>query len=116
MWSTSEERQRDRLIRLAAAQPDWALRPADKGYSYPRCRRFLRQRHIPHTIRERRDHRARRAQWPGRPLAFDQPTYARRTVVVRCINRLKQWHGLATRYEKGAVNYRAMVVIASIAI
>jgi len=34
----------------------------------------------------------------------------------RGINRLKQWRGLATRYEKRAVNYRAMVVIASIAI
>jgi transposase len=30
--------------------------------------------------------------------------------------RIKQWHGLATRYEKRAVNYRAMVVIASIAL
>ena len=29
-------------------------------------------------------------------------------------NRLKQWRGLATRYEKRALNYRAMVVIASI--
>ena len=37
-------------------------------------------------------------------------------LVERCINRLKQWRGLATRYEKRAVNYRAMVVIASIVI
>jgi transposase len=29
------------------------------------------------------------------------------------INRLKQWRGLATRYEKRAFNYRAMVVLAS---
>jgi transposase len=37
--------------------------------------------------------------------------------VVDCrINRLKQWCGLATTYEKRAANYRAMVVIASIAI
>jgi transposase len=36
--------------------------------------------------------------------------------VDRCINRLKQWRGLATRYEKRSVNYRAMVVIASIVI
>jgi transposase len=34
----------------------------------------------------------------------------------RCINRLKQWRGLATRYEKRAANYRALVVIASIVI
>jgi transposase len=35
-------------------------------------------------------------------------------VVERCINRLKQWRGLATRYEKRMLNYRAMVVLASI--
>ena len=29
------------------------------------------------------------------------------------MNRLKQWRGIATRYEKRAVNYRAMVVIAA---
>jgi transposase len=49
-------------------------------------------------------------------LAFDSGTYARRNVVERCIKRLKQWRGVATRYEKRAVNYRALVVIASIAI
>jgi transposase len=89
---------------------------ADKGYSYPRCRRLLRQRHIPHTIPERSDQQARRAARPGRPLVFDRAVYARRNVVERCINRLKQWRGLATRYEKRAVNYRAMVVIASLAV
>jgi transposase len=87
---------------------------ADKGYSYARCREWLRRRQIPHTIPERRDQRAHRAARPGRPLAFDKTTYARRNVVERCINRLKQWRGLATRYEKRAVNYRAMVVLASI--
>lgn len=49
-------------------------------------------------------------------MTFEQAVYARRNVVERCINRLKQWRGLATRYEKRAVNYRAMVVIASIVI
>jgi transposase len=87
---------------------------ADKGYSYPRCRWLLRQRHIPHTIPERRDQRAQREQRPGWPLAFDLATYARRNVVERCINRLKQWRGLATRYEKRAANYRAMLVLAAI--
>jgi transposase len=55
---------------------------------------------------------------PGRvcPLAFDKAIYARRSEVEHCINRLKQWRGLATRYEKRAVNYRAMVVIASVVI
>jgi transposase len=40
----------------------------------------------------------------------------RRNIVARCINRLKQWRGPSTRYEKRAVNCRAIVVVASIAI
>ena len=87
---------------------------ADKGYSYPRCRRLLRQRGIPQMIPERRDQRAQRAAKPGRPLVFNKATYARRNIVERCNNRLKQWRGLATRFEKRAVNYRAMLVLASI--
>jgi transposase len=47
-------------------------------------------------------------------LAFDQAIYKLRNVMERCINRLKQWRGLATRFEKRAVNSRAMVVLAAI--
>ena len=35
-------------------------------------------------------------------------------MVERCVNRLKQWRGIATRYEKRAVNYRAAVIIAAL--
>jgi len=87
---------------------------ADKGDSYARCRRWLRERQIKHTIPERYDQRAQRAVRPGRPLLFDKAVSARRNVVERCINRLKQWRGVATRYEKRAVNYRAMLVLAAI--
>jgi transposase len=89
---------------------------ADRGYSFPRCRRLLRQRGIPHTIPERRDQRERRAGGPGRPPGFDPVVYRRRNVVERCVNRLKHWRGIATRYEKRAVNYRAAVVIAALMI
>lgn len=95
-------------------RPDHLI--ADKGYSYPHCRRLLRERQIKHTIPQRRDQRAQRATRPGRPLVFGQAVYARRNVVERCINRLKQWRGLATRFSKRALNYRAMVVIAAIVI
>jgi transposase len=37
-------------------------------------------------------------------------------VVERYVNRLKQWRGRATRYEKRAVNGRAAVVIAALII
>ena len=65
-------------------------------------------------IPERRNQRVQRARRRVRPLVFDLAVYVRRNVVERCINRLKQWRGLATRYKRRAVNYRAMVVIASI--
>ncbi|MDN4595232.1 IS5 family transposase [Polycladomyces subterraneus] len=89
---------------------------ADRGYSYPGCRRLLKRRGIAHTIPERIDQRMRRSQLPGRPLSFDQELYARRNVVERCINRLKQWRGIATRYEKKAVNFHAVLLIACLMI
>ncbi len=57
---------------------------------------------------------SQRVAKPGRPLAFDKAIHARRNIVERFNNRLKQWCSLATRYEKRAVNYRAMLVLASI--
>ncbi len=92
-------------------RPDHLI--GDKGYSYDRCRRVLRRRGIPHTIPERADQRTRRAHRPGRKPVFSKETYRRRNVVERCVNRLKQWRGIATRFEKRAATYRAMVVIAA---
>ena len=74
---------------------------------------LLRRRGIPHVVPERRDQRERRAKRGGRPPSFDAGAYRGRNVVERCVGRLKQWRGVATRYEKRAANYRAMVVIAS---
>lgn len=87
---------------------------ADRGYSYERCRKLLRGRGIPHIIPERKDQVERRAGRSGRRPSFDREAYRRRNVVERCVNKLKQWRAIATRYEKRAVNYRAMVVIASL--
>ena len=66
-----------------------------------------------------RDSGAGRPAGPAPRLAgpaFDRATYRRRNVVERCVNRLKQWRSIATRYEKRAVTYRAMVVIAALMI
>ncbi len=45
---------------------------------------------------------------------FDREAYRRRNLVERLINRMKQFRRIATRYEKRAVNYLAMVTIGMI--
>lgn len=89
----------------------------DRGYRYRCCRQTLRRRKIPHVIPERRDQRERRQQQGrrgGRPPRFDRELYARRNIVERCINRLKQFRAVATRYDKRAVSYLAVATIAAI--
>jgi transposase len=50
----------------------------------------------------------------GRPLDFDAKDYKKRNVVERAFNVLKNWRGLATRYDKHALIYRGGVVLGSI--
>jgi transposase len=77
----------------------------DKGYSSRKIRRYLRRRGIGVVIaRQKRERRVR----------FDKAAYRKRNVVERLINRLKQFRRIATRYEKRAVNYLAMLTIAAI--
>lgn len=90
---------------------------ADKAYSSRAIRDHTRKRWIRAVIpvpADQRSHRARRGSRGGRPPAFDRETYKRRNTVERCINRLKQWRGIATRYEKTATIYLAGLHIAGI--
>ena len=112
------------LDAIRVKRPGGASRPskrpeqliADRGYSYPSCRLLFRRRGIRHTIPERRDQREQRAGRPGAPPVFDLDIYRKRNLVRRCVDRFKQWRSIATRYEKQATNYRAMVVIAALMI
>jgi transposase len=70
---------------------------ADRGYGKGLSTGASSGRSIPHTIPERSDHRRRREGRPGWPLGFDAELYARRNVVERCVNKLKQWRAIATR-------------------
>ena len=95
-------------------RPDVVL--ADKAYS-SRAIRDLRRRGIRAVIpvpADQRGHRLRRGRRGGRPPAFDRETYKQRNTDERCINRLKQWRGIATRYEKTATTYLAGLHIAGI--
>src|SRR5215217_7293321 len=90
---------------------------ADRSYSHESCRELLEEKGIIHTIPERRNQRERRERRGGEDSpSFDGDLYRKRNVMERCVGRLKQWRGVATRYEKRAVNYRALVVIAALVI
>ena len=86
------------------------LRPhrisGDKAYSSGKIRRYLRTRGIRITIPRKKDER--------RSGPFDREVYRMRNLIERLINRLKQFRRGATRYEKRAENYEAMLTIAAI--
>nr|WP_244210766.1 transposase [Amycolatopsis kentuckyensis] len=86
----------------------------DKAYSSRAIRGHLHDRGIIAVIPEPADqvgHRKRRGSRGGRPPAFDAVDYRGRNVVERQFNLLKQWRGLATRYDKLAIVYRSAVVL-----
>ena len=78
----------------------------DKGYSYTTVRRWCRRHGVRVVIPTRRD------QKPTRN--FDRRAYKKRNRVERLFNRLKQYRRVATRYEKCAANYLAMLHLAAI--
>ena len=91
----------------------------DKGYIGKRCRQALRSRRISALIPTKDKERAARQKKGsngGCPFFFDAQEYKKRNIVERCINRLKQFRRVATRYDKRAQNYLAFITFASILI
>jgi transposase len=89
---------------------------ADKAYSHPSTRKELRRRKIAHTIPERidqKEQRKRKGSQGGRPPGFDKTSYVQRNTVERGFLRLKQWRGIATRYDKHARTYLGGVLLAA---
>ena len=87
---------------------------AEKASSSRASRGHLRSRGIKAVIPEPHDqtgHRKRRGSRGGRPVGLDASDYKNRNVIERGYCRIKQWRGLATRYDKHAVVYRAAVVL-----
>jgi len=80
----------------------------DKAYSCGRIRRWLRQYGIKCVIpRKNNEHRDARHK-------FDDDQYRQRSVVECCIGWIKECRRIATRFEKLAVNYLAMLKLAII--
>jgi transposase len=93
-----------------------ALR-GDKAYSSRAHRALLRARRITAVIPEPADqvaNRKRKGAAGGHPVTLDVEDYKGRNVVERFFNRLKNWRGLASRYDKLAVVFRGSVILAAI--
>lgn len=86
-------------------RPDQVV--GDTGYTGQPVRAYLRRRGIGAVIPRRRTE-------SRRGVRFDHAAYRERNLIERTINRLKQHRAIATRYEKLAVSYHALVTIACI--
>lgn len=98
----------------ARTRPDALI--ADRAYTSGVTRRMLRDRKITAIIPQKRDEiaaRKRRGSAGGRPPDFSETLYKQRNLVERSFALLKQWRGLATRYDKLAIVYRAAVVLSA---
>lgn len=51
--------------------------------------------------------RKKRGSKGGRPVGHDAALYTERNTVERCINRLRNWRSIATRYDKTPQSYEA---------
>jgi transposase len=108
-----------RIPRLGSGRPRTTpeVLRGDKAYSAKAHRDNLRARGVKVVIPEKTDQQANRknrGSHGGRPVGFDAEDYKNRNVVERGFNKLKNWRGLATRYDKHALIYRGGMVLASI--
>lgn len=99
----------------ARTRPEELL--GDKAYSSGTIRKYLRDRAITATIAEPSDqtrHRKNRGRRGGRPPAFNAERYKDRNIVERSFCHLKQWRGIATRYDKLVIIFRAGALVQGI--
>jgi len=91
------------LIELHGVDPDRLL--GDKGYDSDAIRDDLTKRGIEPVIPPRSNRKT--------PIEYDHVAYKRRNLIERCVNRLKQFRRIATRYEKTARACLSMLCVAA---
>jgi transposase len=88
---------------LHDAIPDKLL--GDRGYDSDDVHNDLTDRGIEPVIPPRSNRRT--------PIDYDREAYKRRNLIERCVNRLKQFRRIATRYKKTARVFVSMLCIAA---
>jgi transposase len=100
-----ETRQFEVLMEEVIARPVLLERLAgDKGYSAGWFRDWQKEGGIKPVIPSEKNE--------ARDPTFDKARYRRRNIVERCINSVKWFRRVATRYEKLVTHYLAMVKLA----
>jgi len=95
------------LLPRHRGMPYWPAKlAADKGYSYPHIRRWARRHKIEPVIPSRKNQ--------PRDETFDKVSYRKRNRIERVVGHYKECRALGTRYEKLAVDYVALWMIAII--
>jgi transposase len=109
--SPGQEHETRPFVPLLEEVTAWPEQPeqvaGDKGYAAGWIRDWLKERGIEPVIPYKRNE-------TGRKRKFNQASYRRRNLVERCVNSLKWFRRVATRYEKLALHYLAMVTLAII--
>ncbi len=86
---------------LIEAIPEGATLLGDKGYDSAAIRHAAAERNIWTNIPNRSNRKQR--------FGFSSWLYRQRNLVERFFNRIKQFRGIATRYDKDAANYLAAI-------
>jgi transposase len=108
--SPGQEHETQQFVPLMEEIEAWDRSPdklaGDMGYSANWIRDWLKERGIqpviPHKCNETSKER------------LDRKSYRRRNLIERCVNSLKWFRRVATRYEKLAVHYMGMLKLAII--
>ena len=96
-------------------RPDAVI--ADRAYATGVIRSELHRRKVKAVIPDKRDQiaaRKRRGSRGGRPPGLDADAYRGRNVIERFFAPAKQWRGIATRFDKLAITYRAGLALCAI--
>lgn len=116
VWVTPGQRHESQaftMVMLRVQRPRRASRrrwprqlAGDKGFSYQGIRRWLQRHHIGAVIASRKNQ--------PRDETFDPKVYRKRNLIERVIGWYKECRALGTRYDKLAVNYVALWMVAII--